>query len=99
MDSSIGTLAKRLQKIQTELEIAERKKQEEATKAFRALSSISPEDIKMISAIAPQLEVITKYSLEDLKRNANGELAAIRDTKEALQTYLEARLKHYEDQL
>ena len=97
--SNVKELGQRLQRIETELEITQRKRKEEAEKAARVLSSIDPKDVDMLSSIVPALKVVVKYSEGDILKNANGEIDFIRQVTKQLREYLEERLSYYEGKL
>lgn len=99
MSSRITQLSSRLQKLTTEYEIAMRSRKEEAAKAVSALSKIAKEDVDLLAPIAPKLRIVVEYTEEDLIQNVNGEVATLSEVMSQLDSYLDARLRFYEDQL
>lgn len=98
MNSSVTELSNRLQSIRTEYAINQRKAQESAEQTFKILQSIPPEAVKIVTPIVPQIQQLTKVSVNDLMNNP--ELAKqINDAIATLSKYLDERLSYYEDQL
>lgn len=98
-NNRISQLSARLQTLSTESEIMRRGRKEEASKAIVVLRRISEADVEMLSAIAPKLKVIVHYTEEDLIANKNDEVITIKEVLSQLDTYLEERLRYYEEQL
>ena len=99
MGLSIKELEARLKAIETEVEINQRRRREEAVKAKKALETITTEDAEMLSSIAPALPLIIKFSVEEIQANTNGEIETISQVTEQLRSYLEKRLEYYESRL
>lgn len=99
MDNRVTDLGARVQALRTEVSIIQRKREEEASKAYRALQSISAEDVEALLPIVPQLRVIITYSVEDILANSNNEIKNIQEVMEQLRSYLEKRLDFYEGEL
>ena len=99
MKTDIKELSQRLKYIETEIEISQRRRKEEAEKAVKALSKISAEDIEMLDCIVPMLKFVVKYSEDDILKNANGEINNIQRVTDELRNYLEDRLTYYENLL
>lgn len=94
-----GALFKRYTKLTTEIEIAKRKREEEATKLLNALRKISKDDVELLKKYVPQLEDITRFTSEQLLNNRNGELDAVASVYESLTNILDSWLRSYEDSL
>lgn len=97
--SSVNELSKRLHSIQTEIEVRDRKRMEEAGKLVKALSAISKKDVEMLSNIVPELGVVVTYTEEQFLENKNGEVQMVQNVMNKLRTYLEQRLSFYEENL
>lgn len=92
-------LSRRLQILQTEIEIEQRRRAQESKMIAKALSSISKEDVELLKGIVPELTIIAGYSEEALQSNNNGERAMVRKVSSLLREYLEQRLSYYEELL
>ena len=90
------TLGQRIQNLNTELEIQKRKREDEAKKIHKALTSISEEEANIIYRIVPEINIIKNYTVDDLLNNYNGELDMIILVRNKLQAYIEERLSFYE---
>lgn len=90
------TLGQRIQNLNTELEIQKRKKEDEAKKIYKALTSISEEELNIIYRIVPEIDIIKNYTVDDLLNNFNGELDMLIFVRDKLQSYIEERLSFYE---
>lgn len=99
MEQTVTQLSSRLSKIETEYAVASRRRTEGASRAFKALKEISSEDVELLKSIIPELQVITKYTEEDISANLNGEVETIRKAAADLRNYVEHRLSFYEEQL
>lgn len=96
MPVDVNNLFKRLQTLEAEATYERRKLQEEAEKAERALTSLSQSDIDLIKEYIPAIEEVSKYTAEDLVKNANGELSKLSETYSELTMLLDKWLLHYE---
>lgn len=90
------TLGQRIQNLNTELEIQKRKREDEAKKIHKALTSISEEEANIIYRIVPEINIIKNYTVDDLLNNSNGELDMLILVRNKLQAYIEERLSFYE---
>lgn len=90
------TFGQRIQNLNTELEIQKRKREDEAKKIHKALTSISEEEANIIYRIVPEINIIKNYTVDDLLNNSNGELDMLILVRNKLQAYIEERLSFYE---
>lgn len=90
------TLGQRIQNLNTELEIQKRKREDEAKKIHKALTSISEDEANIIYRIVPEINIIKNYTVDDLLNNSNGELDMLILVRNKLQAYIEERLSFYE---
>lgn len=99
MEQSVSQMSERLSKIELEYNVALRKRTDGVSKAVKALSEITAEDIEMLKSVAPSVAVAANYTEKELMENLNGEVDMVHRAAEELRTYLEHRLQFYEDQL
>lgn len=99
MELTLKELNTRYKGLETECEIARRRRQEEAKSAVQSLSKISPAQVEKLSCICPEISIICSYTEDDIIQDKNGEIATINLVREKLHSYLESRLAYYEEQL
>lgn len=98
-NSSVEDKVRRLRRLETEVEVNKRARHSEAVTLHKALQSITDSDVVALSGAVPLLAHVSKFTLEDIENNANGEIQAIRDLLANLTTYTEEMLNHFEDML
>ncbi len=99
MAQTVAQLSSRLNKLEMEYKVAERRRIEEIDKAVTALASIKPEDVELLKGVVPELSAVVKFTKQDLMDDMNGEVAMLRKVTTDLESYLERRLTFYEEQL
>lgn len=92
----IQQLSQRVQNLNLEVEVVTRRKEEEARNAAKALSSISEEAIELLKPIVPELQVICKFTAQQIADNRNGEEESIKEVLNKLTRYVSERLDYYE---
>lgn len=95
----IPKLTSRLQQLQTNVAVLTSMREDAAKKAHKGLSSLAPEDIEALTPIVPMLPIVARYTVDDIMKNANGEVDNINTVVYALSKYLDGRLSHFEEQL
>lgn len=98
-NNSVQELGVKLKVIRTEVSIAERNRMNEVAEAKRKMSSIDPDALKAAIAVVPALEHALGYTVDELMKNANGEIAEIAECKKQLQEYIERALEPLENAL
>lgn len=99
MAFDIGNLYSRFNALEPEINYLRRKKKEEAEAVYNSLQRISDEDAAMVASDVPDIEVVRKYTLDQILLNENGEIARLRKVYSDLTYLLDTWLKHYEDSL
>lgn len=98
-NNSVQELGVKLKVIRTEVSIAERNRMNEVAEAKRKMASIDPDALKEAIAVVPALEHALGYTVDELMKNANGEIAEIAECKKQLQEYIERALEPLENAL
>lgn len=98
-NSSVEDKVRRLRRLETEVEVNKRARHSEAVTLHKALQSITDSDVVSLSGAVPLLARVTKFTLEDIENNSNGEVQAIRDLLTSLTAYTEEMLSHFEEML
>lgn len=99
MAFDVSNLYKRYNALETEVNYTQRKRREEAEAVFAALQSISDADVEMLVSDVPDLEVVRKYTVDEILLNEHGELVRLQQVYSRLTYLLDSWLKHYEDAL
>lgn len=93
----IKDLQERLHKLNTTYSVYEMQAKKEAERAVSILQSIDADDAKAAYSIAPALQVIMSFSVQDIQENKNGEIDMIKDVQRRLAEFLDERVKFYEE--
>lgn len=99
MAVNINNLYKRFTALETETKINQRRYQEEAEKAVKALAQISDEAVQQLSREFPALLTVKSYTVEMLLENKHGERELLQRLYNDMTFALDKRLKHFEDSL
>lgn len=99
METDLKELGDRLQRLEKRYAVAQDRRETEAEKAAKALASISDASIEMLRSVVPTIGAVAKYTKEQILLNEHNEVNEIKNVCAQLQSYLEARLKFYEESL
>lgn len=93
---NINEMSSRLQNLETEVKLIQRRQEEEAAKAESALKRITPQQVELLKGVVPEIAVVVNYTAEDILANNNGEVNMIRSVFSRMINYVSSRLEYYE---
>lgn len=96
---NISDLSNRLVRLETEVNVILRTREEETKKIINSLHKITDDHVSLLSSIAPNIGVIRTFTEQDILENNNREIETIREVFNQIATYLDSRLSHYEKEI
>ena len=99
MSPDFSSLRKRLDTLNSEVTYNTRKRKEEAERYVAHFSQFSEEDIKVLAEFVPDIVGVSKFTVDDILNNANGEVQRLQRVYEEATSIVERMLTHYEGML
>lgn len=99
MAQNLEDMLARMNKCKTECVYSQRRWEEAAQVAVKALSGMKDEHVERLLDVVPNLKIIRTYTVEQINENKNGELKLVQETLQALLKFAEDGISFLEAQL